>query len=643
MKAFREGLQDSEALFRTLIESALVGIYVIQEGRLVYINSVLEELLGYTQEEVSQRLVIDLVIPEDRALVLEKIRARESGELESARYTLRVRAKDGRTLWFEVWGHRSEWQGRPAIIGTTLHITPQKETEYLRHILMNIGSQILHNTSTKTILKTVVQALHQHSKFRKIGFSLYAAPSDASSSQPPLITDYLTAGLTADEEQRIRQNISEGKIIPDRRILETGQPIGVALYVTPERMPELPEYSAALVPQGQRWGPHDTLYIFLRAGDRIFGRIALADPYDGQIPTPAEIEPLVLLANFATLAIHHARQLSELREQQQQMQSLITFLQALNQPSTLTELLEVVIREAILLIPHAQGGTFLMLNPKTEQFEFQAAIGRDLKVLQRATIPYEHIAHTLGLEHGPRLLTASEQLAHPVTAELVSVTGPPPASTISLPLRDEHNRIIAVLNINNYEEEGVFSHADLEKLVVFRTQLELALARERDRIHLQELSKRDALTDAYNRRTLEEALEHLEKAQRPFALVFVDIDDFYTVNDRLGHLEGDQVIQELANFLRQNVRATDGVYRYGGDEFVIVMEGANRAEAQRAMERLEEKLRALCDQWRTRLQGIEITLSLGISEWSPEAPRSLKEVLEEADQFMYRRKRAKKP
>ncbi|MCI2429193.1 diguanylate cyclase [Candidatus Acetothermia bacterium] len=630
--------QHSEALFHALVESTLVGIYVIQDGRLVYVNPVLEELFGYRQEEVSQRLVIDLVLPEDRALVLEKIRARESGEIEEARYTLRARAKDGRIVWLEVWGGRSEWEGRPAIIGTALNITPQKETEHLRNILMNIGSQILHNTSTKTILKTVVQALHQHSKFRKIGFSIYTAPSDAGSAQPPLIADYLTAGLTSEEEQRIRQNISAGKIIPDRRILETGQPIGVALYVTPGRMPELPEYSAALVPEGQTWGPHDTLYIFLRVGERIFGRIALADPHGGQIPTPAEIEPLILLAHFATLALHQARQLSELREQQQQMQSLIAFLQALNQSSTLRELLDIVIHEAMLLIPHAQGGSFLMLNPHTEEFEFKAAVGQELKDLQKVTLPYEHVAHTLGLEHGPKLLTASERLAHPVMAEM----GPPPASTLSLPLRDEHGRIMAVLNIDNYREEGVFSHADLERLVVFRTQLELALARERDRTHLRELSKRDALTEVYNRRTLEEALEHLERAQRPFALVFVDIDDFYTVNDRFGHLEGDKVIQELANFLRQNVRAADGVYRYGGDEFVIVMEGTNRTEAQRAMERLEEKLHALCAQWRTRLQSIEIALSLGISDWSPETPRSLREVLEEADQFMYRRKRAKK-
>ncbi|MCS6936415.1 MAG: diguanylate cyclase [Candidatus Bipolaricaulota bacterium] len=642
MSLVREGFTHSETLFRALVESALVGIYVIQDGRLVYINSVLEETLGYTREEVSQGLLMDLVIPEDRALVLEKIRARESGEIEAARYTLRVRAKDGRTVWLEVWGRRGEWHGRPAIIGTALNITPHKETEHLRTILLHIGSQILHNTSTKTILKTVVQALHQHSKFRKVGCSLYAVPSDPRSPQPPIIAEYLTAGLTPEEEQRIRQNINIGKIIPDRRILETGQPIGAALYVTPERMPELPEYSAAVVPPGRTWGPHDTLYIFLRIGERIFGRIALADPHDGQIPTPSELEPLVLLAHFATLAIHHTRHLSELREQQHQMQSLIAFLQALNQSSTLQELLEIVIREAVHLIPNAQGGSFLMLNPQTDEFEFQAAVGRDLQKLQTVTIPYEHIAHTLGLEHGPKILTASEQLTHPALVEIIQKLGPPPASTISLPLRDPEGRIMGVLNINNYDKEGVFDHSDLERLVAFRTQLEIALARERDRIRLRELSKRDALTEVYNRRTLEEALECLEKTQRPFALVFVDIDDFYTVNDRFGHLEGDRVIQELASFLRQNVRATDGVYRYGGDEFVIVMEGANRAEAQRAMERLETKLRTLCAQWRARLQNTEIALSLGISDWSPEAPRSLREVLEEADQFMYRRKRAKK-
>lgn len=518
-----------------------------------------------------------------------------------------------------------------------------REIEQLRNRLLSIGTQILQNTSIKLIIQEVIAALAAHSKFRKIGFSLYSVPSSWKRAEPPRIADYLTAGLTPEEEQRMRQNLAQGQIIPDSRILEAGQPLGSALLVTPERMPELPEYSVGLGTPGKAWGPHDTLYIMLRTGERILGRVALADPADGQIPSVEEIEALVLLINLATLAVHNAQQFRELREQKQRMQSLISFLQALNRPSSLKELLEIIIREGLALLPQANAGTFLLLDMPSNCFQYQAAIGRNLADLQKAAIPYDHIASVLGLERGPRILTRSLQMDHAVTQELVRRTGiSVPASTIALPLHDSDGRIIGLLNINHLHEEDIFTQEDLEKLVALRPQLELALTRERERAHLKELIKLDAMTEVYNRRALEEELQRFEKAQRSFALVFIDINDFYEINDRFGHLEGDQIIQDLADYLKHNVRASDGVYRYGGDEFIVLMEGSNRAEAELVMRRLEERLRPLRAQWSARLQGLDITVSMGISDWSPEAPRALKEVLEEADQFMYRRKRAKK-
>lgn len=633
----------SEQLFHALVENALVGIYIIQDERFVYINPTLEKIFGYPFDELRQCPVSDLVLPEDQEMVREKIRARVLGALDVAHYVVRARAKDGRLIWLEVLEQRFEWNGRPAILGTVLDITSAKQTENLRNILLAIGTQILHDASTAAILKKVTQALAQHSKFRKIGVSIYAAPAALGSPAAPRISEHLTAGLTAEEEQHIRQKIATGQIISDQRILETGQPIGTALYVTTAIMPELPEYNVALGTAGPTWGPHDILYVFLRIGDTIWGRIALADPVDGQVPTAAEFEPLALLANLATLAIQQARHSQKQHEQQQQMQSLILFLQALNQPSSLTELLDIIIREALLLIPKANAGTFLLLNPMTNCFEFKSAIGHDLKILQQVTFPYEHSAQQLGLEQGPQIFTRTRQMQLAITEEIVSITGlPAPASTISLPLRDESGKIIAILNINNLEEEGVLGPEDLERLAALHTQLKLALARERDRAHLRALTKLDALTEVYNRRALEEELQRLEKMKRPFALVFADIDDFHEINDRFGHLEGDQVIRELAGFLSRSVRASDGVYRYGGDEFTILMEGANRAEAERVLTRLEQKLQELRARWRERLQELEIVISLGVSDWSPDAPRMLKEVLEEADQFMYRRKRAKK-
>jgi diguanylate cyclase (GGDEF)-like protein/PAS domain S-box-containing protein len=463
-------------LYKTLVENALVGIYVLQDGRFQYINPVLERLTGYTCDELRGRPVLDLVLPEDRELVLQHIKMRETGQLDQAHYSFRGRSKGGRTIWYEVLGRRVEWEGRPAIIGTALDVTIQKETERFRQRLMAIGTQILQNTDTTAILKEVAQAFAQYSKFCRVGVSLYAAPISPDHPDPPPIAEYITIGLSPEQEQLLRQHSAAGKIPTDKHILETGRPIGPAIHVTPERLPELRQYAVVMSEPSAEWGPYDMLYLLLRSGDQIVGRIALSQPRDGRLPTPEELEPLALLVNMAILAVMNSYQLRALREQQQQL---------------------------------------------------------------------------------------VEQAQH------------------------------------------------------------------------------DPLTGVYNRRALDTMLQQLMHSQEPYTLVLIDIDDFFEINDRFGHLVGDRVIQELAQFLGQLIRKSDSLFRYGGDEFIILMPQTTREGAEQVFTRLNPELLSLCDQWAREFYSLRLSISLGISSWSPEVPRSLDAIFEEADQFMYRRKRAK--
>ncbi len=122
-------LRAAETKFRTLVEQSLVGIYVIQDGRLLYVNPRLEEILGYSAEGLTSRPVLDFIHEADRSLAQENFRRRLEGEVQSIHYQLRMTRQDGAVIHVEVHGARSEFNGRPAILGTLLDITEQKQAE----------------------------------------------------------------------------------------------------------------------------------------------------------------------------------------------------------------------------------------------------------------------------------------------------------------------------------------------------------------------------------------------------------------------------------------------------------------------------------------------------------------------------------
>jgi diguanylate cyclase (GGDEF)-like protein len=150
----------------------------------------------------------------------------------------------------------------------------------------------------------------------------------------------------------------------------------------------------------------------------------------------------------------------------------------------------------------------------------------------------------------------------------------------------------------------------------------------------------DHLTGAFNRRSAENrmrdsiALAQVRHAQMSFAIL--DIDNFKTLNDTYGHEFGDKVLRQLGDLLRGNIRRTDWVGRWGGDEFVISIEGGER-EASAMLSRLVELIR---HQRVVAPDGSEhqITLSCGVCEWQESWDAS--GLFTRADEALYSAKRA---
>jgi len=153
----------------------------------------------------------------------------------------------------------------------------------------------------------------------------------------------------------------------------------------------------------------------------------------------------------------------------------------------------------------------------------------------------------------------------------------------------------------------------------------------------------DPLTEVYNRRSLEDMagrfISHARRLQSTLTFILIDVDRFKEVNTRFGHLTGDFVLAEVATLLRSSVRGSDAVVRYGGDEFLIILADTGALGAGRVVQRIRKYLL----DWNSsgHLDGFELNLSVGISEWSD--GKTLDEMLDAADQAMYAEKATRKP
>ncbi len=128
-RRLREEAQASESKFRTLVEQALVGIYVIEGDRFVYVNPGLAMMLGYSAGQMTSQPFVDFIFPEDREFVRENVRQRLDGEKVEPNCNLRMLRCNQSVAFVEACGSRVDFNGRPAVMGTLLDITERKLAE----------------------------------------------------------------------------------------------------------------------------------------------------------------------------------------------------------------------------------------------------------------------------------------------------------------------------------------------------------------------------------------------------------------------------------------------------------------------------------------------------------------------------------
>jgi len=162
---------------------------------------------------------------------------------------------------------------------------------------------------------------------------------------------------------------------------------------------------------------------------------------------------------------------------------------------------------------------------------------------------------------------------------------------------------------------------------ILLTELHSALEEERL------LANTDPLTGALNRRSFNEQAEkkmiHAEVNKRPYTVVYIDLDNFKPVNDRLGHATGDLALRAVVDTIQKQIRLADFLARFGGDEFAILLSDIGPEDAKRIVQRLRKALLEKMD-----LHVWDITFSIGALTFLT-MPHSVEEMVRLTDELMY--------
>ncbi|MAD76535.1 MAG: diguanylate cyclase [Rheinheimera sp.] len=329
-----------------------------------------------------------------------------------------------------------------------------------------------------------------------------------------------------------------------------------------------------------------------------------------------------------------ARDISSLKQAQRRQDALYAISEAAFAADDIEQLYQQIHQIIAGLMP--------MQNFVIASFDNNAGLSFDYNsaaVTHAAALKFTSQLCSQVINSGQSLLLCSAKQA--ITADNQALLAEQPGiNVLAVPLKS-HSGVIGALLAQNTADVPCYSVAEQEILEFVATQVAVSIERKQMLARLRFHALYDQLTSLPNRELFQDrmqsALARAVREQGILALLYLDLDKFKLVNDSFGHNVGDELLQQTARRLQLAIRKTDTAARFGGDEFVILLEHVSSESA--AMQLAEHIHKALAQPYQLNGRQLTINPSIGVALY-PQHGKEQKELVLKADEAMYRAKKA---
>ena len=579
-------VEKSETRYSAIVENAMDGILIVQDGIIKYANGSAAGIFGRTQSEITGHPATDFIHSEDHPLLVKKLADRMAGRPIDTFTPLRALSKNGDIHYIEATGVIIDFEGKPADLAQIRDVTERRLAEQairqsnykLEAIIDSLPDATFVVDHERKIIawNRAMEDLTGTKKADMLGKGNYEYAIPLYGERRPVFIDVVFTN--ADEKKFNYENVSRDG---DRA------------------------YAEAYVP-GVLGG----------RGGYLWGTAALLRDENGKVIG----------------AIETIRDMSDRKELEQELQASNEKLkewlgQAENRAQDVVLIGEMVqwidscdsFKEAAKVAGHYLQQLFKYDNG------FLAFVDPDKNILE---------AHVLlGKPEGDTYFTAEEcwglrmgkmhtgdgsdtcrvcrHLGENYSTPYVEV----PLTAQGQPLGLLCIQHAPAAGLNSKEVAG-WLQARKEIASRAAEPLSLALANTRLRATLREQANRDALTGLYNRRYMEDVLERelhrARREQKNIGFIMGDIDHFKLFNDKYGHEAGDIMLKTVAATIKSSIRAEDIACRFGGEEFLIILPSAGLADTQERAAQIHERVRKISFDYGENHIG-NMSISMGIS------------------------------
>jgi diguanylate cyclase (GGDEF)-like protein len=279
--------------------------------------------------------------------------------------------------------------------------------------------------------------------------------------------------------------------------------------------------------------------------------------------------------------------------------------------------------------------SLLMVDEQKNELYFAIAVGTAAEALKNVRLKVgEGIAGHVA-KYGEKLVVPDVRADQRFAQRIDKVTQWETQSIICIPLRAKL-RVLGVIQLVNVDMEH-FGHEEQFFLQALCDYAAIAIENARAVEKIQELTITDDCTGLYNARHLYKTLEtEVYRSARfgyEFSVIFIDLDHFKQVNDTHGHLIGSKLLAEIGYLIKAQLRLIDFAFRYGGDEFVVLLPQTTKDSALVVARRLRDSLRnaIFCKE-----EGLNLNVraSLGLATY-PHDAKTPHDIIRQADEMMY--------